>query len=108
MYQGELTMPNKNSNFDSNSIWLVSNSKNDKLVKVIFEGDNIMEVSPVEYEKENDNYLTTLADSVSPINIEVKMRPSVMLYMYGIKLNKFQAFILDMDWRIRNVLRRIF
>lgn len=101
-------MPSKDSNFDSNSIWLVSNSKDDKLVKVIFEGDNMMKVSPVEYEKENDTYLTTLADSASPINIEVKMRPSVMLYMYGIKLNKFQAFILDMDWRIRNVLRRIF
>lgn len=101
-------MPSKDSNFDSNSIWLVSNSKDDKLVKVVFEGDNMMEVSPIEYEKENGNYLTTLADSISPINIEVKMRPSVMLYMYGIKLNKFQAFILDMDWRIRNVLRRIF
>ncbi len=101
-------MPSKDSNFDSNSIWLVSNNKDDKLVKVVFEGDNMMEVSPIEYEKENDNHLTTLADNVSPINIEVKMRPSVMLYMYGIKLNKFQAFILDMDWRIRNVLRRIF
>lgn len=101
-------MPSKDSNFDSNSIWLVSNSKNDKLVKVVFEGDNMMEVSPIEYEKENDNYLTTLVDNVSPINIEVKMRPSVTLGMYGIKLNKFQAFILDMDWRIRNVLRRIF
>lgn len=101
-------MPSKDSNFNSNSIWLVSNSKDDKLVKVIFEGDNMMEVSPVECEKENDNYLTTLADNVSPINIEVKIRPSVMLYMYGIKLNKFQAFILNMDWRIKNVLRRIF
>lgn len=101
-------MPSKDSSFDSNSIWLVSNSKDDKLIKVVFEGDNMMEVSPVKYEKENDNYLTTLADSVSPINIKVKMRPSIMLYMYGIKLNKFQAFILDMDWRIRNVLKRIF
>ena len=98
-------MPNKDTN--SNTIWLVSNNK-DKLIKVIFEKDNMMEISPVELEEDNINHLTTLADNVSPINIEVKMRPSVMLYMYGIKLNKFQAFILDMDWRIKNVLRRIF
>lgn len=95
-------MPNKDT------IWLVSNNKDDKLVKVVFEGDNMMEISPVELKEDNINHLTTLADNVSSINIEVKMRPSVMLYMYGIKLNKFQAFILDMDWRIKNVLRRIF
>lgn len=99
-------MSNKNTNSDT--IWLVSNNKDDKIVKVVFEGDNMMEISPVELKEDNINHLTTLVDNVSSINIEVKMRPSAMLYMYGIKLNKFQAFILDMDWRIKNVLRRIF
>ena len=75
-------------------------SPNDKPVKIVFEGMELEgDVSPTKN-------LSSLVDTISTTNTFRtlrNLRPSFILRMYGVRLKKWQEFLLDLEWRIKNV-----
>ena len=83
---------------DNNKIYVIPTAE-DKPIKVTFE-------SNVSWKEDDPPLLTSLADTVVTVNIPCNFRPSAMMRMYGIRLKRWQEFVLDLEWRIKHVFKR--
>lgn len=83
---------------NNDKIYVITTAE-DNPVKVTFEGDTL-------YTEDDSKPLASLVNTVSTINIPCSLRPSAMMRMYGIRLKKWQEFILDLEWRIKRVFKR--
>ena len=81
---------------DNNQVYFIVSS-NDKPIKVEFEGMKLEgDIPPTEN-------LSSLVDTVTEVNIPCNLRPSFILRMYRVRLKKWQEFLLDLEWRVKNV-----
>lgn len=83
---------------DNQAYFIVS--PNDKPVKVEFEGMVLEGNIPL---TENSSSLVDTVPATTTFRTLRNLRPSFILRMYGVRLKKWQEFLLDLEWRIKNV-----